>query len=68
MATLEPTLQAESISPNVLVRRLHLILMGIKADASEATNIVRSERAKEDLDKGIKEADALVLKLQEMLP
>lgn len=50
-----------------LVRRLHLVIMGIKADASEATNVIRSERAKKDMEKGLKEANSLIVELSQSL-
>lgn len=50
-----------------LVRRLHLVIMGIKADASEATNAIRSERAKKDMEKGLKEANSLIVELSQSL-
>lgn len=54
-----------SVEP--LLRRLHITLMGIQADAIEATNIVRSERAKVDLEKGIKDANRLVVEVRKLI-
>ncbi len=61
-AVVETTALRDAIEP--LVRRLDLVLMGIKADAAEATHVVRSERAKRDLEAGLKEANTLLVQLK----
>lgn len=61
-AAVETPALRNAIEP--LVRRLHLVVMGIKADAAEATHAVRSERAKRDMEAGLKEANTLLVQLK----
>lgn len=59
-------LQIEEHQPSVesLLRRLHIVVLGAQADAAEATHVVRSERAKRDLETALKEAHNIILQMK----